>query len=77
MIDGVLLDPNILVAASSRSGDSLPVATDSQGRLTLRAADPDLVGGLELVIGAGEDAELVDLSGLSAEDGIAVVTVGY
>jgi hypothetical protein len=75
-IDGVLLDSSILVAASSRSGDFLPVATDSQGVLTLRAADPDLSGGLELVIGAGEDGEVVDLSGLSPEDGIAVLTIG-
>ena len=75
-IHGALLDSNVLVAASSRGGDFLPVATDSQGLLTLRAADPDLSGGLELVIGAGDDAEAVDLSGLSPEDGIAVLTVG-
>lgn len=46
-----------------------------RGELTLRAADPDLPGGLELVIGAGEDAEVVDLSGLSPEEGIAVRTI--
>ncbi|HSL83798.1 MAG TPA: carboxypeptidase-like regulatory domain-containing protein [Thermoanaerobaculia bacterium] len=75
-IDGMLLDPNVLVAASSRGGAFLPVATDSRGVLTLRAADPDFPGGLELVIGAGEEAEVVDLSGLSPEDGMAVLTIG-
>lgn len=75
-IDDVLLDSNILVAAASRGGDFLPIATDSNGVLILRVADFDLSSGVELMIGAGEDAEVVALSGLSPEDGIAVLTIG-
>jgi hypothetical protein len=75
-IGGVMLDPNVLVAAASRSGFVLPVATDSNGHFVLRGVDPGAPRGVELVVDNGDETETFDLNGLSPDDGIAVLTVG-
>lgn len=75
-IGGAVLDANALLAAASRSRVPIASMTSPNGELVLDAVDPRTPGGVELIVGQGDEAEAYDLSGFRSGEEVEIVVDG-